>query len=314
MTPTFPPPVRPGRVIRGHAAVLLPFRADGSIDWPGFEAHIARTAAAGLTPAVNMDTGYVQLLDETTRAKVLDVCRSTIGPSFVAGAFVADGPGDRFDAAAHIRAAGEIADRGGTPVVFPSNGLSGLAEAEWVDALADIGAAVGPFLAFELGPMFVPYGRIYSLDTFDALLDVETCIGAKHSSLDRSAEWARLARRDAKRPTFCLLTGNDLAIDMVTYGSDYLLGLATFAPDHFARRDALWAAGDARFAMVNDLLQYLGQFAFRPPVPAYRHDAAMFLVLRGWAESELVPPEVATRPASDRAVLADILERLDASA
>ena len=36
------------------------------------------------------------------------------------------------------------------------------------------------------------------------------------------------------RPDFLVFTGNDLAIDMVMYGSDYLLGLSTFAPDLFA--------------------------------------------------------------------------------
>ena len=30
------------------------------------------------------------------------------------------------------------------------------------------------------------------------------------------------------------------------------------------------------------MLQYLGFFAFRAPVPAYKHAAAMFLKLRGW--------------------------------
>jgi hypothetical protein len=86
-----------------------------------------------------------------------------------------------------------------------------------------------------------------------------------------------------------VLTGNDLAIDMVMYGSDYLLGLSTFAPDLFAERDRRWAAGEASFFELNDLLQYLGHFAFRPPVPAYRHDAAMFLELRGWAASDRTP-------------------------
>ena len=88
--------------------------------------------------------------------------------------------------------------------------------------------------------------------------------------------------RDAQRPDFELLTGNDLAIDMVVYGSDYLLGLSTFAPEAFGARDAAWAAGDdARFWAINDVLQYLGQLAFRAPVPGYRHDAAMFLAHRG---------------------------------
>ncbi|HEX4906368.1 MAG TPA: dihydrodipicolinate synthase family protein, partial [Acidimicrobiales bacterium] len=107
-----------------------------------------------------------------------------------------------------------------------------------------------------------------------------------------------------------VLTGNDLAIDMVMWGSDYLLGLSTFAPEAFARRDRLWAEGDPAFHELNDVLQYLGQLAFRPPVPAYRHDAAMFFELRGWASSDVTPPGVPRRPASDRELLADILDRL----
>ena len=72
--------------------------------------------------------------------------------------------------------------------------------------------------------MFVPYGRIYSLAAYEGLLGVRSCIGAKHSSLSRAAEWDRLALRDRVRPDFHVFTGNDLAIDMVCYGSDYLLG------------------------------------------------------------------------------------------
>ncbi|MEZ5167530.1 MAG: hypothetical protein R2695_13945 [Acidimicrobiales bacterium] len=160
--------------------------------------------------------------------------------------------------------------------------------------------------------MFVPYGRIYSLDTYRALLDIPQCAGAKHSSLDRELEWARLALRDEVRPDFLCLTGNDLAIDMVMWGADYLLGLSTFAPDLFAKRDAMWEAGDPAFHELNDLLQYLGHFTFRPPVPGYRHDAAMFLELRGWAESDNVPAGAPRRPDSDREVLRDIAERLGA--
>jgi hypothetical protein len=160
--------------------------------------------------------------------------------------------------------------------------------------------------------MFVPYGRIASIEAYEAMMAIPTCIGAKHSSLDRGLEWQRLARRDALRPDFAVLTGNDLAIDMVMYGSDYLLGLSAFAPEAFARRDRLWEAGDPAFHQLNDLLQYLGQFAFRAPVPGYRHDAAMFFELRGWASSDATPAGAPRRPASDRPVLADILERLEA--
>jgi dihydrodipicolinate synthase/N-acetylneuraminate lyase len=302
--------VRPRRKITGMSAVLLPYRPDGAVDWPAVEAHIARTADAGLVPAVNMDTGYVQLLEDVDRHRVLDLAAQVTGGNFVAGAYVADAPGDGLDLDAYAKAAAAIAQRGGTPVVFPSHGLNALADDEWVDALDAIGADLDRFIGFELGSMFVPFGRIVSLDAYRAMLEIEPCIGAKHSSLSRAAEWERLALRDAVRPEFMVLTGNDLAIDMVMYGSDYLLGLSTFAPDLFAQRDRLWEQGDVAFHELNDLLQYLGHFAFRPPVPAYRHDAAMFLQLRGWAASDVTPRGVPRRPVSDREVLADIAQRL----
>jgi dihydrodipicolinate synthase/N-acetylneuraminate lyase len=234
-------------VITGMSAVLVPHAADGSIDWPAFEAHVARTAEAGLTPAVNMDTGYVQLLTGPDRARALDVAADLAAGSFVAGAYVADGPGAAFDLGAHVAAADEIAARGGTPVLFPSNGLNALDDSALVAALEAIGSQLDRFIGFELGAMFVPHGRIYSLDAYRGMLAVPECIGAKHSSLSRAAEWERLAIRDEVRPEFLVLTGNDLAIDMVMYGSDYLLGLSTFAPDAFAVRDRKRASGDPGF-------------------------------------------------------------------
>ncbi len=294
------------------SAILVPHTADGTIDWPAFEAHVARTHDAGLTPAVNMDTGYVQLLPLGDRQRALDIARDVTGGDFVAGAYVADAAGDKFDLTSFVDVTRPIIDAGGTPVVFPNHGLNSLDEDAWVDALRSFGAECGEFIGFELGSMFVPYGRIFSLDAYEGLLGVPECVGAKHSSLDRVAEWDRLALRDRIRPDFAVFTGNDLAIDMVAYGSDYLLGLSTMAPDLFALRDRLWEQDDPRFWECNDLLQYLGMFTFRDPVPAYRHDAAMVLELRGWASSDNVPDGAPRRPESDRAVLADIVSRIEA--
>ena len=93
------------------SAVLLPHTAEGEIDWPAVEAHVDRTRAAGLTPAVNMDTGYVQLLDDATKVRGLDLAAS--GGPFVAGAFVPDEDGAPFDLDAYLRAASAIAERAG---------------------------------------------------------------------------------------------------------------------------------------------------------------------------------------------------------
>lgn len=300
----------PKRAIRGMSAILLPHQDPHTVDWDGFDAHVQRTHEAGLSPAVNMDTGYVQLLDPSVRTHVLDRTRAIVAGSFVAGAFVADAPGDAFDLDAYLVAIDEIVARGATPVIFPSHGLNDHGDEAWLDAHGRIAERVDRFIGFELGPMFVPYGRIVALQTYEGLLALPSCIGAKHSSLDRVAEWQRLELRNDVRPDFMVFTGNDLAIDMVMYGSDYLLGLSTFAPEAFAARDGMWRSGDPGFHQLNDLLQYLGFFTFRPPVPGYRHNAAMFLEMRGWAASSAVPSGAPERPVSDQAVLRDILDRL----
>jgi hypothetical protein len=232
---------------------------------------------------------------------------------YVAGAHVHDRPGDPLDLDTYRSELEQIAAVGGTPILFPSHGLAAVTEDEWVEAHRTLAGVVDQLLGFELGPMFHPAGRIPSLDAFAALLELPQVVGLKHSSLRRELEWQRLALRDERRPDFLLLTGNDRAIDLVTVGSDYLLGLAAFAPDAFAARDLAWEEGDeARFWELNDLLQYLGQFAFRAPVPGYRHDAAMFLHRRGWIRSERTHADSPTRPPSDGPVLDELLERLDA--
>ena len=315
-TPLHPEPttmIRRQRKIEGSSAILLPFHANGDIDWAGFTAHVRRTVAAGLAPAVNMDTGYGNLIDDSIRLRALQITQTeTGGKWYVAGAFVLDKPGDAFDLGAYARQMEMIQQHGGTPVIFQSYGLTSQADEKIVDAYAAIGRHAPRFIGFELGQMFAPFGKIYSLDVYRGLMDVKQCIGAKHSSLRRDLEWERLTLRDQTRPDFRVYTGNDLAIDMVMYGSDYLLGLSTFAPEAFALRDKAWEKGASSFYEINDLLQYLGFLAFRPPVPAYKHSAAMFLKLRGWLECDDTHPLSAKRPSSDREILADIAKRIAA--
>ncbi|VTT97792.1 hypothetical protein : Uncharacterized protein OS=Rhodopirellula maiorica SM1 GN=RMSM_04849 PE=4 SV=1 [Gemmataceae bacterium] len=303
--------IRPKRKITGISAILLPFTEGGDIDWPAFAAHCVRTSDAGLTPAVNMDTGYANLITDAERVAALDATRSALGGRpFAAGVFVGDAPGAPFDREGYLRGTAQIVERGGTPIVFQSYGLTGLPDPELLAAYEEIGRHCDGFIGFELGTMFAPFGKIYSLDVYRGLVGIKKCLGAKHSSLRRDLEWQRIQLRDQTRPDFRVFTGNDLAIDMVMYGSDYLLGLSTFAPDLFARRDKMWEAGDPAFYELNDVLQYLGFLAFRDPVPAYKHDAAMFLKLRGWIGCDRTHPRSPVRPDSDRDILRGIAAQL----
>jgi dihydrodipicolinate synthase/N-acetylneuraminate lyase len=299
----------PRRPIEGISAVLLPFGDTGQPDYDALAAHIARTADAGLTPAVNMDTGYVDRLSATQRAEVLRVTREVLSSRpFVAGVFIQGQEGDLVSR--YRDGIDAIVALGGTPILFQCSELAELAGPQVIDLYQQVSVGSHGLLAFELSPQFAPFGRIYDLDTVRGILEIEAIVGLKHSSLDRHREWQRLALRDRVRPEFRIYTGNDLAIDMVMYGSDYLLGLSTFSPRAFALRDRLWAEGDARFYALNDLLQYLGFFAFRPPIPAYKHSAAQFLHLKGEIPDDTPPPGTPCRPANDRSVLADIAQRL----
>lgn len=306
------PCFQPGRTIHGISAVLLPYLADYRPDWESFRRLLDRSWAAGITPAVNMDTGYVNLLTEAERRRVLaETADVAAGRPFVAGAFIEGATGD--PARLYLAEVQSIRRMGGTPILFQSSALTSRDDDGIVGIYREVAAEGGPLLAFELGTMFAPFGRIYSDDLYARLLDIEPIVGAKHSSLDRVVELRRLALRDRHRPEFKVYTGNDLAIDMAFYGSDYLLGLSAFHVEAFAARDRLWHDEDPRAFMINDLLQYLGFFAFRTPVPAYKHTAAQFLKIRGLISTNLAHPHSAVRPATDGFVLEDIARRLDAA-
>ena len=302
--------LQPGRKVHGAAAALLPFDADGSIAVDAFQEHLKATQRTGLMNAVNMDTGYVNFLTDDEKQSVLGWTREALGAGvpFVAGAYIEGQTGDVVSL--YRREMSRIVEYGGTPIIFQTARLHGLAPEEKVRTYRDICRGFPEVIGFELGPVFAPNGEIFDEGTFVGLMDIPELKGAKHSSLDRLQELRRLELRDEHRPDFRIFTGNDLAIDMIEYGSDYLLGLATFAPEKFAERDRLWAAGDAAYYVLSDALQHLGNVAFRAPVPAYKHSAAVFLHLTGRIPSPRTHAMNAARPAFESDILQDCAIRL----
>jgi 4-hydroxy-tetrahydrodipicolinate synthase len=298
------------RKVQGIAATLLPFESDGRIAVEAFQHHLVATQRAGLTSAVNMDTGYVNYLNDMEKQDVLRWTREALGNNvdFIAGAYIEGQPGDVV--ALYRREMDRIAALNGTPIVFQTARLHGKSATEKATLYREICRGFPRVLAFELGPMFAPNGEIFDEETVRRLMDIPELTGMKHSSLDRMVELGRLALRDAHRPEFNIYTGNDLGVNMIEYGSDYLLGLATFAPEKFAQRDRLWESGDAEYYALSDALQYLGNIAFREPIPAYKHSAAVFLHLAGRIPTDLTHPRNPQRPSWEREILQDCARRL----
>lgn len=302
--------VRPGRKIHGIAAALLPFKADGSIAEDDFARHLLATQAAGLVNAVNMDTGYANLLTDAEKEHVLRLTREVLGPNteFVAGAFIEGREGEV--AALYARELDQITRYGGTPILFQTSRTHALSPAEKVALYREVCRGYERVIGFELGKMFAPNGEIWDEETFKGMLDIPELVGAKHSSLSKLEELRRLELRDQYRPEFRVYTGNDLGIDMIEFGSDYLLGLATFCPEKFAERDRLWETGDPAYLELAEALQYLGNVAFRTPVPAYKHSAAHFLHMQGRIATPLTHPNSPKRPEWEPEILRSCLERL----
>ena len=301
---------QPGRKVQGIAAALLPFEADGRIAVEAFQNHLRATHRCGLMNAVNMDTGYVNSLSEKEKFNVLRWTREALGKDapFVGGAYIEGQTGDLVEL--YRKQMDAIVGLGGIPILFQTSRLHGKSSSAKASIYAEVCRGYPHVLAFELGQMFAPNGEIFDEETFRRLMDIPEIKGIKHSSLDRLTELERLALRDAHRPDFRIYTGNDLGINMIEYGSDYLLGLATFAPEKFAERDRLWEKGDPAYYALSDALQYLGNVAFREPVPAYKHSAAVFLHLVGRIPSDLTHPKNPKRSAWEAEILRDCARRL----
>ena len=301
--------LRPRRKVQGIAAALLPFESDGRIAIEAFQKHLLTTQAAGLRNAVNMDTGYVNYLTPEERLSVLSWSREVLSPdSFIAGAYIEGLDGEVIDL--YRRQMDQIVAHGGTPIIFQTARLRGMQPHEKVAVYRAICRGFQEVLVFELAPVFASNGEIFDDETVRGLMEIPEIKGLKHSSLDRLLEFERLRLRDELRSDFRIYTGNDLGINMIEYGSDYLLGLATFAPEKFAERDRLWEQGDPSYYALSDALQHLGNVAFRPPVPAYRSSAAIFLNLLGKIPSARTHPLSLARPAWEADILRDCAERL----
>ena len=161
-----------GRKIQGMSAVLLPYEQDGRVAVDAFQAHLVAIHLAGLMNAVNMDTGYVNLLSNAEKREVLKWTGEALGSGvkFVAGAYIEKEEGDAV--ALYRRQMDEIVNAGGIPILFQSARLHGKSPAETAAVYQEICRGYEHVLGFELGRMFAPNGEIFAEETIRRLMDI----------------------------------------------------------------------------------------------------------------------------------------------
>lgn len=77
-----------------------------------------------------------------------------------------------------------------------------------------------------------------------------------------------------------------------------------------AERDRLWELGDPAYYELVDAVRHLGNVAFRDPIPAYKHSAAVFLHLTGRIPTDLPHPQNPKRPPWEAEILEECMRRL----
>ncbi|MBM3264315.1 MAG: DUF993 family protein [candidate division Zixibacteria bacterium] len=278
------------------AALSIPVTDKGVIDFDTFARDLERTAGYGIEPAVLMDTYQINHCTREQQIRGLEVTKEVMaGRPFTAGVYIEDEI-DGSDTDAVIRAYRRKIDMlesqyDASPIVFQTQKLKNADTATVVHVYRGLAeASRGGLKAFELSPVFAPNGWMFPDDSLIEILSDSKWTGAKHSSLNPSMEWTLLQKmnRIGKR----LFTGNDYDFaSMIFNGSDALLGIATFIPDKFRDlADALRNGDRLRFFELSTAMEFLGRVAFQPPVPAYKHSAAMVKKMRGWyATDHLLP-------------------------
>ena len=302
------------------AALSVPVDEAGEIDFEVFARDLERTAGYGIEPAVLMDTYQINHCTLDDQVKGLEVAREVMdGRAFTAGVYIEDeisGDGIADIVRAYRGKIEQLEQQyGASPIVFQTERLKDADAATVVrvyEGLAE--ASRGGLKAFELSPVFAPNGWMFPEDALVEILAGDKWEGAKHSSLDPSMEWVLL--RKIHRIGKKLYTGNDYDFaSMIFNGSNALLGIATFMPDKFRElADALRDGERARYLDLGNRMEFLGRVAFQPPVPAYKHSAAMVKKMRGWYPTDYVLPDnPLRRDEAHREALRKALENLAVS-
>lgn len=223
-------------------ATVLPFHADGSIDWDGYARVLDYCAVPGDIAAVfvNGHAGEGGSLSPQERSEVIERTRRQIGAKPLLAGIIAHGTAEAIAQARAAEAAG--AD---CAVLFPPAPLGGGAAATSRAPLAfvrGVSEAIGiPVSVFQY-PLASGFG--FTTETLVELARLRGVIAIKEGSDDMRAYEANYRAVKAAAPDVALLPSNyNWFLAQLAVGGDGILsGLASLTPRWLAD---LWRAAEA---------------------------------------------------------------------
>jgi 4-hydroxy-tetrahydrodipicolinate synthase len=274
-------------------AVIVPMRADYSIDYAAFELYLEWVLHHGpVGLAVNVDTGEGPYLTVEERAEVIRTARKVANGrcKIIAGV---GGPATH-TATANARASREAgAD---ALLIFPTpaflnDPLDPRIPYEYHKAIAE--ASDLPIIVFQLGPIFG--GVNYTPEALSKVMELPQVIGLKDASFD--AQRFILTRNivQAAAHPVTLLNGNDnfLLESLLMGAQGGLLGFAAVGVGLMV--EMLWAIQAKDFnkaTAMQPLVQGFCNYIYAKPIGDYRARCKVALVHMGL----LTPDQTFVRP------------------
>lgn len=291
------------------SAAMLPFEADGAIDWPTFDRYIARVAEGGPQAiALNMDASEGTSLNEAEQLEVVRRARRVLGD----GCPLISGLLTSYTGAA-VEMSKKLVDLGvdGLTVFAPIPVFLGtpLPLQMIVDYHSAVAAAVDvPLIAFQYPISMVNYPD----GTIEEFTRIKSIVSMKEASFDVSKTSDAIDTVRAAGRRIGLLTGSDTFIlEAMLMGCDgALIGFAGTATAELVRMQQ--CAEQNRVEEAYEIWGKLGpaaRYCWRAPLRDYRVRMKQLLALQGVLPNAHVRGPTSQISRTDAARLEEIVNR-----
>lgn len=286
------------------AAVVTPFRDDGSLDDHRLRSYFEWLAGQGVHAAVvHADSGEGHALTPEERDTVTAVAAEVLnGRIPVVAGLIAQSTAEAVALGKRDREAGADALMVFPPTSFLGSPLPAEVPVHYYGSLAE---QVGlPLVAFQLQAALG--GVEYTPQVLEQILAIEEVVAIKESTFDAMKFRATMQLVRSVAPDVAFLSGNDNFIfESLALGADgCLIGFGTVAcREQVEMYEAAQSLDFERAAKIAGQLEPLIKAVFDPPIRNYRARLKQVLKLQGVLDNTVVRRPLPPLPAEEAAVV-----------